>query len=71
MTEQRLDVIIFGATGFTGKYTVKAANRLCKAKPFTWGIAGRNKEKLEAVLKEFAPDAGELLFIIQLFKVDQ
>lgn len=57
MTE-RLDLVIFGATGFTGKYTVREAERLAKDKPFTWGIAGRRKEALEAVLKEYAPESG-------------
>ncbi|XP_014219458.1 saccharopine dehydrogenase-like oxidoreductase isoform X2 [Copidosoma floridanum] len=55
MTE-RLDIVIFGATGFTGQYTVKEAARLAKSKSFTWGIAGRRKEALESVLKEFAPE---------------
>lgn len=63
MAEKRLDVLIFGATGFTGKYTVKEAARLCKNNPFSWGVAGRNKERLNNVIKEFAPDFGiEIIF---------
>lgn len=58
MVGRRLDVLIFGATGFTGKHTVKEAVKLCKEKPFTWGVAGRNKAALEAVLKDFAPKPG-------------
>lgn len=58
MATQRLDVIIFGATGFTGKYTVEEAVRLSNEKPFTFGVAGRRKEALEEVLKEFAPGKG-------------
>ena len=58
MAEARLDLVIFGATGFTGKYTVKEAEKLCKENPFAWGVAGRNKEALESVVKEFAPDSG-------------
>ncbi|XP_074094878.1 saccharopine dehydrogenase-like oxidoreductase [Cotesia typhae] len=64
MAENRLDVIIFGATGFTGNYTVKEAARLSKAKPFSWGIAGRNKERLNAVLKKFAPEEENISVII-------
>ncbi|CAG5101085.1 Similar to SCCPDH: Saccharopine dehydrogenase-like oxidoreductase (Homo sapiens) [Cotesia congregata] len=64
MAENRLDVIIFGATGFTGNYTVKEAARLSKAKPFSWGIAGRNKERLDAVLKKFAPEEENISVII-------
>lgn len=49
----RLDLIIFGATGFTGKRTVEELVKILKTKgPLTWGIAGRSKEKLEKVLEE-------------------
>lgn len=58
MATDRLDIVIFGATGFTGKYTVKEAERLAKIKHFTWGVAGRRKEALESVVKEFAPESG-------------
>ncbi|KAG6457353.1 hypothetical protein O3G_MSEX010260 [Manduca sexta] len=38
----RLDVVIFGATGFTGKYAVIETIRLKKKYPeLTWGVAGR------------------------------
>lgn len=47
---ERLDVIIFGASGFTGKNTVFEAVTVLKG--LRWGIAGRNLEKLKAVLKE-------------------
>lgn len=50
MAAKKLDAIIFGATGFTGKYTVLEAVSVLKG--LTWGVAGRNPEKLQAVLKE-------------------
>ncbi|XP_011312524.1 saccharopine dehydrogenase-like oxidoreductase [Fopius arisanus] len=71
MSETRLSLIIFGATGFTGKYTVKEAHRLSKTHQFTWGIAGRSKERLEAVLKEFAPDADNVPIITADIKDDE
>ncbi|XP_066157982.1 saccharopine dehydrogenase-like oxidoreductase [Euwallacea fornicatus] len=50
----RLDIVIFGATGFTGKhcipYMVKAVKE--NGRSLTWGIAGRSEDKLKAVLKE-------------------
>ncbi|XP_030573962.1 saccharopine dehydrogenase-like oxidoreductase [Drosophila novamexicana] len=55
METERLDVIIFGATGFTGKYTVYEAVSVLK--DLRWGIAGRNREKLQAVLKEMGAKA--------------
>jgi len=47
---KRLDAIIFGATGFTGKFAVENAVELYK--DLNWGVAGRNKAKLEDVLTE-------------------
>lgn len=50
---ERLDVIIFGATGFTGRncvgYAVNMFNDL------KWGIAGRSEKKLFAVLDGLEP----------------
>jgi len=53
--ERQLDVIIFGATGFTGKYTVLHAIKILSN--FKWGIAGRDQQKLEDVLKEMGTKA--------------
>lgn len=52
---EKLDVIIFGASGFTGKYCVFEACSVLEN--LKWGIAGRNQEKLEAVLKEMGKKA--------------
>ncbi|SPP80487.1 saccharopine dehydrogenase-like oxidoreductase [Drosophila guanche] len=52
MAAKKLDAIIFGATGFTGKYTVLEAVSVLKG--LSWGIAGRNQEKLQSVLKEMS-----------------
>lgn len=45
---RQYDVVLFGATGFTGALT---AEYLAKHAPpeFTWALAGRNRAKLEAV----------------------
>ena len=40
------DLIVFGATGFTGKLV---AEYLAKRKPARWAIAGRNRDKLAAL----------------------
>ena len=54
----RIDLVIFGATGFTGKYTIKNLIKIAKMKNlhFTWGVAGRNKEKLSKTLIEMSKD---------------
>lgn len=53
--ERPLDVIIFGATGFTGKYTIYEGIKLLDG--LKWGVAGRSKEKLAQVLKEIGGKA--------------
>ncbi|XP_020299877.1 saccharopine dehydrogenase-like oxidoreductase [Pseudomyrmex gracilis] len=60
MANERLDLVIFGATGFTGKYAVKQAIRFCKEYRMKFGIAGRRKEGLEAVLKELKTEDNPL-----------
>ena len=60
--ENRLDVIVFGATGYTGNYAARQMAKFAKNRPeTTWGIAGRNKAKLEKVLEEVAEKTGKYL----------
>ena len=44
-TLKEFDIVVFGATGFTGKLVCD----YLKGKPKQWAIAGRSKEKLEAL----------------------
>ena len=48
------DIVIYGATGFTGKLCAKYLSE--NTNDINWAIAGRNKEKLEEVKKEFSLD---------------
>ncbi|MBD1865359.1 MULTISPECIES: trans-acting enoyl reductase family protein [Trichocoleus] len=50
MSERPYDVILYGASGFVGKQTVQYFVR--HAPPLRWAIAGRNRQKLEAVRAE-------------------
>ena len=56
-----MDVIIFGATGFTGKIAVYEIVTLAKEKSITWGISGRNRNKLNNVLKEVEAKTGNFI----------
>lgn len=60
MTE-RLDIVVFGATGYTGKYAAKNVHLMAKKseKPITWGIAGRNEGKLKGVLDYIKEKTGK------------
>ncbi|KAI9190376.1 hypothetical protein H9P43_001810 [Blastocladiella emersonii ATCC 22665] len=56
--EREFDVVVFGASGFTGKYvaayiaTTAAAVSAELKRPLRWAIAGRSHARLEAVLAE-------------------
>ena len=47
MSDRRFEIVLYGATGFTGKLV---AEYLAEAHPdLTWAIAGRSQQKLDAV----------------------
>lgn len=48
--ERKYDVIIFGASGYTGKYAIRKAVDILK--DLQWAVAGRNKAKIEETLKD-------------------
>ncbi|KAG5886357.1 hypothetical protein JTB14_000459 [Gonioctena quinquepunctata] len=60
MVEERVDILIFGATGFTGKHCIPYLYKLSKVdgRNFTWGVAGRSEQKLEYILKEMGNKLG-------------
>ena len=54
MQEKTLDVVVYGATGYTGKLVVEyLLNQYGKGEDFKWAIAGRNQEKLNNIIEEF------------------
>jgi short subunit dehydrogenase-like uncharacterized protein len=46
MSTREFDIVLFGATGFTGQLT---AQYIASQKPGRWAIAGRNEAKLKAL----------------------
>ena len=55
MPERAHDIVVFGATGFTGALTAEYLAR--NAPPETrWALAGRNREKLEDVRRRLGVD---------------
>jgi len=53
LKDRKYDIVVFGATGFTGKL---AAEHLARTygKSIKWAIAGRDQKKLEAVRSHLA-----------------
>ena len=52
--EKDIDIIVYGATGFTGKLCVEYL--ASKERSTKWAIAGRNQEKLKKIADELCPD---------------
>lgn len=59
MDERSYDLILFGATGFTGKLTAEYLARVAATLPLRWAIAGRDAGKLEKVAVELGAVAGK------------
>ena len=51
MSARQYDLVVFGATGYTGKLT---AEHIAKFLPtdLKWAVAGRSQDKLEAVVAQ-------------------
>jgi len=54
----RYDLVIYGASGFTGQYVVEFVYRAAKEHGVTWAVAGRNESKLLQVLKNASETVG-------------
>lgn len=51
--EREYDFVVFGATGFTGKYVCVELYNQIKGQDLKWAIAGRNVQKLEDIKSWF------------------
>ncbi|XP_053679423.1 saccharopine dehydrogenase-like oxidoreductase [Anopheles nili] len=66
--EKKLDIVIFGASGFTGKYTIFEGIKLLNG--LRWGIAGRSQKKLQETLMEIGKKANKDLSDIPIVTAD-
>ena len=59
---RKYDLIIFGATGFTGEWVVEECANLQKPdsgfKPLRWAVAGRTEGKLTETLRKVSEYTG-------------
>lgn len=51
MSTRPFDVVAFGATGFTGQLVAEYLAEKARGGAFRWAVAGRSREKLEAVVR--------------------
>ena len=57
----RFDVVIFGATGFTGKFVVREWIKNYNAtEKLSWSIAGRSKEKLVELIDQLSNEFSKM-----------
>ncbi|KAF5291024.1 hypothetical protein FQR65_LT11477 [Abscondita terminalis] len=72
ISTESLDVILFGATGVTGKSCIRYLHKFTKTstRTITWGVSGRNKQKLIGVLEECSKLTGENLKSVPIFVAD-
>jgi short subunit dehydrogenase-like uncharacterized protein len=66
--DRELDVVVWGATGFTGQLVAEVlANKIKAGATFRWAIGGRNRDKLEGVratLARIDPRFSELPLVV-------
>lgn len=64
MQSRDFDVVLYGASGFTGKQTVEYFARNLKPGELRWAIAGRNRQKLEAARADIGGAAKEVEILV-------
>ena len=64
MTSPRYDFTLFGATGFTGGEALRHLVSKAPSSLGRWAIAGRNRSKLEARLRELAPGRDDVDIVV-------
>lgn len=70
-TDRKFDVVLWGATGFTGKLVAEyLLERYGVGGELSWALAGRNRTKLEAVRSEIGHDTGRDAAAVPLIVAD-
>jgi short subunit dehydrogenase-like uncharacterized protein len=60
MSKRLYDLVIYGASGFVGKQVVRYLLTHAKASGLRWALAGRDRQRLEAVKHQIGGDAAAL-----------
>src|SRR6267142_6173474 len=59
MPAKPYDVVVFGATGFTGRQAVMALVHRAATQPLRWAAGGRDADRLRTMVAELVPSAAE------------
>ncbi|XP_060068458.1 saccharopine dehydrogenase-like oxidoreductase [Ylistrum balloti] len=71
MATDRYDVVVFGASGFTGQFVVEEVARIAdEERGLTWAIAGRTMGKMQKVLEQASKKTGKELDSIPVLIAD-
>ncbi|XP_021378454.1 saccharopine dehydrogenase-like oxidoreductase isoform X1 [Mizuhopecten yessoensis] len=71
MATDRYDIVIFGASGFTGQFVVEEVARIAdEERGLTWAIAGRAMGKMQKVLEQASKKTGKELDSIPVLIAD-
>lgn len=65
------DILVLGATGFTGRLVAKQLNEHRDRSKFTFSLAARSKSKLDALVKEFDLSAQIPLIYVDVTKENE
>lgn len=60
MSERTHDIVLFGATGFTGRLAADYLAGVSKTTPLRWALAGRKRARLEEIRGELAAQNAHL-----------
>ena len=63
-TDRDYDIIVYGASGFTGKLVALEVAKTFEAEGRTCAIAGRSRDKLETVLTDMRQQTGIVTFYL-------
>jgi len=65
-SKRKYDIIIIGASGYTGKHVAMEMGRLSQTYNLTWAVAGRNTKKLQSILNKLYKTLGKFSYFILL-----
>ena len=61
VSEKKYDIVVFGASGFTGQYVVDEVAKTADEVPgLKWAVAGRNWNRCKSFLEKSAKRTGIL-----------